>query len=362
MSSIPSDDWDGDEEVAPIVAPLGSDAAPPAGTQSFSLVVDDAGAGQRLDAFLASAAMGVSRARIRRAIDEGLATVDGAQQKASYRVSVGERIELHVPAAVEAPQPEPIPLDLLYEDDAIAVVNKPPGMVVHPAKGHWAGTLAAALVHRFNRLSGVGGQVRPGIVHRLDRDTSGAIVVAKTDAAHQSLAEQFHDRTVRKEYLAIVAGRPDRDADRVNEAIGPHPTHREKMALRTNHPDARPAETFLEVVERFPGFALMRAHPKTGRTHQVRLHLAHIRCPVLCDKQYGSRSRITIGELRGITRAKRLAPELPDDAVLLDRQALHAHRLSFAHPVTGELHTFEAPLPADLERLLTILRQTEQRR
>jgi 23S rRNA pseudouridine1911/1915/1917 synthase len=301
----------------------------------------------------------VSRARLRRAIDEEQATVNGAQQKASYRVAAGERIELNVAAAVETPQPEPTPLDLLYEDDAIAVVNKPPGMVVHPAKGHWAGTLAGALVHRFNQLSGVGGLVRPGIVHRLDRDTSGAIVVAKTDAAHQALAEQFHNRTVRKEYLAIVSGRPDRDADRVIAAIGPHPTHREKMAIRSDHPESRPAESFIEVVERFPGFALVRAHPKTGRTHQVRLHLAHIRCPVLCDKQYGSRSRITAGELRGITRQKRLVAELADEAVLLNRQALHAHRLSFAHPTTGNAIEVEAPLPADMADLLAILRDSK---
>jgi len=358
MKASRADDWDGDDEVEPLpVATEPSVERPADQPERFTFVVDEAGAGRRLDAYLAAALKTVSRARIRRAIDSGLATVDGVQQKASHRLVGRERIELEVPAAVEAPQPEPTSLELLYEDDAIAVVNKPPGMVVHPAKGHWAGTLAGALVHRFNQLSGVGGLVRPGIVHRLDRDTSGVIVVAKTDAAHQALAEQFHNRTVRKEYLAIVAGRPDRDADRVNEPIGPHPTHREKMAIRSDHPDARPAETFIEVIERFPGFALVRAHPKTGRTHQVRLHLAHIRCPVLCDKQYGSRSRITAGEIRAITRCKRLAAELPDDVVLLSRQALHAHRLSFAHPNGGEAIEFEAPLPSDLVGLLGILRQ-----
>ena len=352
MTSVEPDDWDGDEDVVP--PPVN----PEDNLQRFSLVVDEAGAGQRLDAYLAAAIRSVSRARIRRAIDDGLATVDAVHQKASHRVGLNERIELQVAAAVDAPKAEPIPLDLLYEDDAIAVVNKPPGMVVHPAKGHWAGTLAGALVHRFNELSGVGGLVRPGIVHRLDRDTSGAIVVAKTDAAHQALAQQFHDRTVRKEYLAIIAGRPDRDADRVNESIGPHPTHREKMALRSDHSDSRAAETFFEVVERFPGFALMRAHPKTGRTHQVRLHLAHIRCPVLCDKQYGGRSRITVGEIRMITRQKRLSPDLSEDAVLLGRQALHAHRLAFAHPLSGKPLEVEAPLPADMQNVLQVLRQT----
>jgi 23S rRNA pseudouridine1911/1915/1917 synthase len=319
---------------------------PPAGgLQRFSLLVDEQVAGQRLDAFLAAAIAGVSRARLRR----------------SFHVAAGERIEVAVADAVEAPQPDPIPLDLLFEDEHLAVVNKPPGMVVHPAKGHWSGTLAGALVHRFNTLSAVGGAVRPGIVHRLDRDTSGVIVVAKTDAAHQSLAAQFHDRLVQKEYLAIIAGAPDRDADRVSEPIGPHPTHRERMALRGDHHESRPAETFFEVVERFPGFALMRAHPKTGRTHQVRLHLAHIRCPVLCDRQYGSRSRITLGELRGVTRHKRLAAELPEETVLLSRQALHAHRLKITHPATGEPLVFEAPLPEDMACVLDLLRQTAQR-
>ena len=337
------------------------EAEPPRGlaapAEEFALVVDEAAHGQRLDALLASVMTGVSRARIRRAIDEGLATVNGGQQKASYRLVAGERIAISVPAAVDAPLPEPIPIELLYEDDVMAAVNKPPGMVVHPAKGHWAGTLAAALVHRFNeQLSGVGGQVRPGIVHRLDRDTSGVIVVAKNAAAHAALARQFHDREVEKEYLAIVAGRLDRDADRVTEPIGPHPTHREKMAIRRDHPDSRPAETFVEVIERFPGFALVRARPKTGRTHQIRLHLIHLRCPVLCDKQYGSRSRITLGEVRSITRWKRLGGDSPDDEVLLARQALHAFRLSVAHPVTGDRMTFEAPLPQDMADFVNLLR------
>jgi 23S rRNA pseudouridine1911/1915/1917 synthase len=325
--------------------------------EHFSLIVDDASAGRRLDAFLAAVILTASRARIKRGIDQHAATVDGVPQKASYRVTAGERVEIDVPPAADAPPPEAIELDVLLEDDAIVVVNKPPGMVVHPAKGHWAGTLAGALVHRFQQLSAVGGAVRPGIVHRLDRDTSGVIVVAKTDAAHEALASQFHDRTVTKEYLAIVAGCPDRDADRVVAAIGPHPSHREKMALREDHPDSRPAETFFEVVARFPGFALVRAKPKTGRTHQIRLHLAHLRMPVLCDRLYGGRSRITAGELRAITR-RRCATGRGDDAVALSRQALHAHRLGFAHPTTGEPVKVEAPLPDDMQGLLAALRET----
>jgi 23S rRNA pseudouridine1911/1915/1917 synthase len=322
----------------------------------FAVTVDEAAAGRRLDAFLAGALPAVSRSRVKRGIDLRAATVNGAPQRASYRVAAGERVEITVPPAAERPQAEAVPLDVLYEDDALVVVNKPPGMVVHPAKGHWAGTLASALVHRFGELSGVGGATRPGIVHRLDRDTSGAIVVAKTDAAHKALAAQFHDREVAKEYLAIVAGCPDHDADRVAAPIGPHPSQREKMAMSEHHPESRPAETFFEVLERFPGFALVRATPKTGRTHQIRLHLLHLRTPVLCDKLYGGRSRITAGELRLITR-RRCAEGLPDDAVLLSRQALHARRIALTHPVDGRSLEFAAPLPADMERMLTALRQ-----
>jgi 23S rRNA pseudouridine1911/1915/1917 synthase len=337
------------------------EAAPPGSLielpEMFTLVVDDSASGQRLDAYLAAAIPGVSRARIRRSIDGGMASINGELQKASHRVAAGDRIEVRVAKSIDAPLPEPIPLDLLYEDEAIAVVNKPAGMVVHPAKGHWAGTLVAALVHRFDQqLSGIGGQVRPGIVHRLDRDTSGVIVVAKNDAAHEALARQFHDRLVQKEYIAIASGRFDRDADRVNEPIGQHPTHREKMAVRPDHPDSRPAETFFEVLERFPGFALVRARPKTGRTHQIRVHLMHLRCPVLCDKQYGGRSRVTLGELRSITRQKRLGGDAADDEVLMARHALHAHRLSIAHPSSGKPLTFEAPLPADMAEVLKVLR------
>jgi 23S rRNA pseudouridine1911/1915/1917 synthase len=189
---------------------------------------------------------------------------------------------------------------------------------------------------------------RPGIVHRLDRDTSGVLLVAKNDRAHGKLASQFEARTIEKSYLAIVAGRPIRDRDVIEEPIGEHPRHREKMAIRRNDPEARHAETFYEVVEAFDGFALVRAIPKTGRTHQIRLHLDHIGCPVLCDRLYGGRAVITRGEIR----------RQPDDeTVLLDRQALHAQRLRFTHPETGQSIEIEAPLPADMTGVLDELRQ-----
>lgn len=333
-----------------------ADSPDPADIQRFE--VESADVGKRLDAFLVERFPGATRVRVQQGITAGLALVNGQARKPSYKLRANQTVEFRLPeAAAEGPQPEPIQLDLLYEDDAIAVVNKPPQMVVHPAKGHWSGTLASALVHHFQQLSKHGGSSRPGIIHRLDRDTSGAIVIAKTDEAHVSLAEQFQNRTVEKQYLAIVAGCPDHDRDLIDHPIGDHPSHREKKALRIDHPSSREAQTFYEVLERFPGLAVVRAFPKTGRTHQIRLHLAHIRCPVLCDKLYGGRSQFTAGELRTYCRAPQVASELADDEILLDRQALHAQQVAFLHPTTGERLQITAPLPPDIERLLLILRE-----
>ena len=232
-------------------------------------------------------------------INAACVKVNGKRTKASHQLSAGDRISLTLPEMPRSgPEPEEIPLDILYEDDALAVINKPPGMVVHPAKGHWKGTLASALQFHFDRLSSVGGPTRPGIIHRLDRDTSGVIVVAKHDLAHQRLALQFEQRTVTKEYFALVAGRPNLDRDVIDLPIGLHPHHREKMAVRRDDPNSRPAQSFYEVLERFDGFASVRITPKTGRTHQIRVHLASIGCPVLCDRAYGSRALLTRGELR----------------------------------------------------------------
>lgn len=328
------------------------------GTPEEVFPVEDANVGKRLDAVLALRFPEVSRVRIQRGIADGLALVDGTVRKSSFKLRANQKVQFRLPPPPAAgPQAEPIPLDLIYEDDVIAVVNKPAGMVVHPAKGHWSGTLASALVHHFEQLSQFGGASRPGIVHRLDRDTSGVLVVAKTDETHANLADQFQNRTVRKEYLAIVSGCPDRDRDQIDFPIGDHPSQRERKALRADHSSSRQAQTFYEVEERFRGLALLRAFPKTGRTHQIRLHFTHIRCPILCDKLYGGRSRITAGELRGFCRAKSLATDLADDVVLLDRQALHAHRLCFSHPTSGETMEFEAPIAADFQQLLLILRQ-----
>ena len=318
--------------------------------EPIDLVVSDEDQGQRLDAYLARQLPSHSRVHLRKVINAGGVQVDEARTKAAHRLRAGQHVRITLPELPrEGPQAEDIPLDILYEDDAMAAVNKPPGMVVHPSKGHWSGTLAAALQFHFEQLSGAGGPTRPGIVHRLDRDTSGVIVVAKTDEAHHALAQQFENRTTEKEYVAIVVGVPDRDRDRINAPIGTHPYQRQKMAIRRVHHTAREAETFYEVVERFAGYTLLRVQPKTGRTHQIRVHLAHVGLPVLCDKLYGGRSKITFGEL---------GAKGDEQQVLLDRQALPAGCLMLAHPTSGEPLKIEAPLPADIETVLKVLRQT----
>jgi 23S rRNA pseudouridine1911/1915/1917 synthase len=319
-------------------------------SQPVELTVEAAESGCRLDAFLASRLPEYSRVHLRRVISAGGVRVDGRGGKPAYRLKTGQRVVLVLPEIPrEAPRPENIPLDVLYQDEDLVVINKPPGMVVHPARGHWSGTLAGALQFHFGpSLSAAGGASRPGIVHRLDRDTSGAILVARNDRSHSNLAKQFAARSIEKEYFALVCGRPERDRDVIDSPIGFHPRVRQMMAIRRDHPESRPAQTFYEVLERFDGFAAVKLLPKTGRTHQIRVHLDHIGCPVLCDRQYGGRSQITRGEIRR---------DHGDETVLLERQALHARRLRFCHPISGEPLEIEAPLPADIAAVLNELRQ-----
>jgi 23S rRNA pseudouridine1911/1915/1917 synthase len=317
--------------------------------EPIEMVVDESQAGARLDWFLAQQFSGYSRVLLRKVINAAGVTVDGKRVKAAYRLHAGERISIVMPPLErEGPRPEDIPLDILYEDAAIAVINKPSAMVVHPAKGHWAGTLTAALQFHFDQLSSHGGPMRPGIVHRLDRDTSGVMVVAKTDSVHMHLAAQFESRTVEKEYFAITIGAPNLDRDVIDLPVGAHPYQREKMAIRRDHTTSREAQSFYEVAERFDGFAAIKVLPKTGRTHQIRLHLASIGCPVLCDRLYGGRATITRGEI---------SRDAADTEPLLERQALHARRLKIRHPTTRESLEFIAPLPDDLETVLQALRQ-----
>jgi 23S rRNA pseudouridine1911/1915/1917 synthase len=318
------------------------------------LIVDSSESGWRLDVFLAHHFPDYSRVHLRRVITAGGVQVGDRGGKPAYRLIPGQRVRILLPEIPrEAPRPENIPLEILFEDDDLVVINKPPGMVVHPARGHWSGTLASALQFHFgSTLSTAGGPSRPGIVHRLDRDTSGVILVARSDLAHAKLSRQFAQRTIEKEYYALVSGVPLRDRDLIDCPIGFHPHQREKMAIRHDDLESRPAQTFFEVSERFAGFAALRLVPKTGRTHQIRVHLNHIGCPVLCDKLYGGRSQITRGEIRR---------DPADQQILLDRQALHARRLKFEHPHDGRSLVIEAPIPADMQAVLDEFRAHRSR-
>jgi pseudouridine synthase, RluA family len=288
---------------------------------------------QRLDRWLADHGVGRSRSYVRRLIDSGLVWVDGRPAEPSLQVRPGQRIEVELPPPEEDETlPEPIPLDVVYEDEDVLVINKPQGMVVHPAAGHKSGTLVNALLARGGTLSLINGEDRPGIVHRLDKDTTGLLVVAKNDRAHLALATQLRLREMVREYVLIAHGRVRSDRIVIKAPIGRHPVQRQRMAVV---PDGRPAETELEVLERFEEYTYMKAKLKTGRTHQIRVHTAYLGHPVLGDPLYGPKD--TRWDLKG--------------------QCLHARKLAFAHPRTGEWMTFEAPLPEHMERVLRDLRQ-----
>jgi len=324
--------------------------------RNFEFSVTDEYAGKRVDLVLALLLDSYSRVFLRRIVMEDKVCVNGKPVKPAFKVFAGQKITVNLlpPPPREGPIPENIPLDIIFEDDYLVIINKFPGMVVHPAKGHWSGTLTAALAYHFQQLSDAGGPTRPGIVHRLDRDTSGVIVIAKTNEVHFKLCAQFESREVKKTYMAIVAGTLDRERDRIIQPIGNHPYQRDKMAIRAGHHSSRDAETFFEVVKRFPGYAFLKLEPKTGRTHQIRLHMAHIGCPVLCDRLYGGHASVLRGQLQ--RRQVRGLPPLATDAdVVLSRHALHAAKLELDHPKTGERMIFEAPLPADIQHTLDIL-------
>jgi 23S rRNA pseudouridine1911/1915/1917 synthase len=309
--------------------------------------------GTRLDQFLHGLYSDYSRSIIQRIIEDGGVEVNGKLAKASYKVRHDDRIRIRPPEPTHpTPVPEDIPLDIIYEDESVAVVNKPADMVVHPAKGHWTGTLVNALRFRFDHLSSANGDYRPGIVHRLDRDTSGVILVAKENLAHQSLSLQFEQRKVFKEYIAITAGVLDRDSDYIEGRIGHHRHDRIKMAIyedEDDDTDAKDACSYYEVIERFRGFTFCRVQPRTGRTHQIRVHLASVGCPVLADKVYSGRDKLLLSDLVAV-------PDAESDDVLLPRQALHAHRLRFKHPRKGTVIEVEAPLPVEFQKTLAALR------
>lgn len=293
--------------------------------------------GERIDKFLSCRLEEVSRSYIQKLIKEGHVSVNGKPVKANYKLGAGDEISVEIPEAKEPDiLPEDIPLDILYEDQDILVVNKPKGMVVHPAAGHYSGTLVNALMyHCKDSLSGINGVMRPGIVHRIDMDTTGSLLVCKNDEAHRILAEQLKEHTIRREYHAIVYGNIKEDTGTVNAPIGRHPTDRKKMSI--NHKNGKQAVTHYEVLERFGNFTYIRCRLETGRTHQIRVHMASLHHPLLGDEVYGPSSRPPFPGLKG--------------------QVLHAKILGIYHPATGEYMEFDAPLPQYFVDLLQKLRR-----
>lgn len=305
--------------------------------QKFTYIIQPEEEGARVDKLAAGKLEDMSRARIQKLIAEGRVLLNGETCKANTRVAAGATLEILIPEIRDIEvAPENIPLDILYEDQDVLVLNKPQGMVVHPAPGNYSGTLVNALLFHCDDLSGINGEKRPGIVHRLDKDTSGVLVVAKNDLAHQHLAAQLKDRSMLRTYLAIVHGNVVEDQGVVEAPIGRHPIHRKKMAVVDRN--AKEALTEYSVVERFGGFTLVSARLHTGRTHQIRVHLAYIKHPVLGDPVYGPKQ----------------------NPFGLTGQLLHAYRLCFRHPRTGKTMEFEAPLPEQFREVLRLLRSSQK--
>ena len=309
---------------------------------SVTITVPGESQGARLDVFLTSVLPEHSRSQIQRWIKDGRVAVGGREGRANQPVKVGESIEIAIPEPTSpTPRPEALPLAILYQDPDLLVVEKPAGMVVHPAAGHANGTLVNALLHHVDDLSGIGGERRPGIVHRLDRGTSGLMVVAKHDAAHEELSRQFHDREVEKEYIALVWGTVQAGR-RIDAPIGRDQADRKKMSARARR--RREAVTRIVRADPVRAFTLARVAIHTGRTHLIRVHLSAIGHPVVGDSLYGGVRRRVPGDLRAVTR--------------LERPFLHAARLAFTHPRDGRRMEFTSELPADLQRVLDELEET----
>lgn len=303
--------------------------------ETIRLKVEQIDEKKRIDVFLSEKIPEHSRSYIQKLVKDGFVLVNGQEVKPNFKVKSGCIIDVSIPPPQKISlEPEPVDLDIIYQDADIVVINKPQGMVVHPAPGNYSGTLVNALLYSCDELSGIGGVIRPGIVHRLDKDTSGLLVVAKNDAAHHSLSQQIKDRTLKRVYWSVVERDIKEDRGVISAPIGRHPTNRKKMAV-LNAPNAKPAVTHFKVLERFGEYTLIEARLETGRTHQIRVHMAYIGHPVVGDSVYGSRKQKF--NLKG--------------------QALHAKKLGLIHPSTGEYMEFEAPLPGYFEHLLNVLRK-----
>ncbi len=309
-------------------------------SRNFQYYVSADNHGERLDRFLAGVAEDLSRARIKKLINEGLVLLDGIPAKPGLKLKKGQEVYLEIPDPVPTeliPDPD-VRFEILHQDSEIIVINKPAGLVVHPAAGHRTGTLVQGILALCTDLAGIGGELRPGIVHRLDKDTSGVMVAAKTDKAHQCLVDQFKEGRIEKYYLAVCRGWPKADQGLIDSPIGRHPVRRKEMSTRAR--SSRSAITKWKVLKRFGlGVSLLRLNILTGRTHQIRVHLASIGCPILGDRVYG----VGLGWLK---------KKKGSFKGLVNRQMLHAARISFTHPASGRRVTFDAPLPEDMAQML----------
>lgn len=311
----------------------------------FSFLIEEQDAGRRLDIFLSSRTQELTRSRIQELIKTGRVNVNDHVSRASYRLKIGDHVRLSVPPA-RATQlaPEAIDFDLVHEDASLIVLNKPPGLVVHPAPGHHSGTLVHGLLKHCRDLSGIGGILRPGIVHRLDKDTSGLIVVAKSDRVHHWLSRQFAAGDVTKVYFALIHGVPSEIRGKIDTQIGRHPKRRKEMSVVAS--GGKQAVTFWEKVRVFGNhYSMLSVSPKTGRTHQIRVHLAHLGHPILGDTVYGRRR-----ETRGKTGSQK-----KEHVISASRHMLHAGKLGFVHPDTRDYCEFQAPLPVDMRHIISIL-------
>lgn len=313
-------------------------------TFDIKKVFDD----KRIDRYLASRLPDYSRTFIQKLIKEGAVLVNGRTVKSSYDIQKGDFISVQVPVLEESKVvPEYIPIDIVYEDDYLMLINKPYDMVVHPAGGHPSGTLVNALAFHCQNLSQVNGPLKAGIVHRLDRDTSGIMLTIKSDAVHSHIAMQFEKRYVRKEYLAVVEGELMLDSDEISLPIARHKIDTQKMAVR--HDIGKEAVSIYEVVERFRGYTLVKVMPKTGRTHQIRVHMRAIGHPVVADFMYSSHEACYLSDLLQKERE-------PEEIPIIERQALHAHRIEFFHPIQNKKMEFEVDMPEDISALVKTLR------
>jgi 23S rRNA pseudouridine1911/1915/1917 synthase len=370
MKEVPGEDIGmTDNDIAPLSAEDLANSDEP-----IDITVESRAHGWRLDHYLSRLFPNHSRAQLQRAIEAGGVQLNGLVPKASRRLRVNDRVWIQLPDAEESTiEPEDLPLHVLYEDETIIVINKQANLVVHPGRGNSKGTLAGALQFHFNLLSDVAGRHRPGIVHRLDRDTTGVILIAKDNQVHQKISSQFERREVRKEYRAIVRGVPEMASDYIRTFVCTHPRIREKMMVCPEGGNAREAVTFYKTAETFGNYAFVNLHPETGRTHQLRIHMQHIACPIVADRMYIGQAALLKSEvLNSFVREssgkigqpkQRLhsgneeAHDFTSDGdVLIGRQALHAFRLTIKHPQSGKEMQFEAPLPDDFERTLAFLR------